>query len=561
MSVCVLRITQLFTCGLGLFLFTQCSSPSGPRTGSQTHWLRSCDDATDCGELSCICGACTLACDETAACDTLTGASCLPAEGAGATALCSGNPPTQAGLCLPECSDESCAEGLSCVAGACTPTPISTVTVTIDPLTRHQTLVGFGASLAYTDDELAAHPEKEALYDVMFGDSGLDVVRMRNRYDGSGDEDLNSTVEILEAATERMGETPTTFITTGSPPAELKANGSSYCSGNPETCTLVQLDDGSFDYAGFTAYWRASLEAYQAVGVFPDFVSIQNNPNWVPPASETNEACRFLPTEGSVTVTSESGDVEVEYPGYAEALAQVVNEFATLANPPQIAAPETTSLEPLASYLAELNPSLVDAIGHHLYGTDPLAVSEAELRAASDLSEEYGLPIFQTEMTADGLGTAVLMTQTLTVEGVSAYLQDNWTTSALALDDNSGGLISLSSDSFELQDPFYAMQHFGAYTNPGWVRVDALSDSNSVLSSAWQAPEDEGLTVILVNPSLDDVDLELEIPSDTRDLYPNSRVVRTTFAGVERFTELGELSEEHVVRVPGQAVVTVALTP
>ena len=68
----------------------------------------------------------------------------------------------------------------------CAPTGDPTVRVTIDDAVRHQTLVGFGASLAYADDAIVAHPDKAALYDLLFADSGLDVLRLRNRYETAG---------------------------------------------------------------------------------------------------------------------------------------------------------------------------------------------------------------------------------------------------------------------------------------------------------------------------------------------------------------------------------------
>ena len=55
--------------------------------------------------------------------------------------------------------------------------------MTIDPAARYQTLVGFGASLAYADDVIVARSDKDALYDLLFADSGLDALRLRNRYD------------------------------------------------------------------------------------------------------------------------------------------------------------------------------------------------------------------------------------------------------------------------------------------------------------------------------------------------------------------------------------------
>src|SRR5690606_8988467 len=130
---------------------------------------------------------------------------------------------------------------------------------------------------AYLNNEVAEHPRSAALFDAMFSDTGLSVLRLRNRYGHEEDPAfLSSTQTIVDAATERLGRAPTIILNSASPPSSLKANGSTWCEGNPDTCTLVTLPDGSFDYAGFAGYWRESLDAYVAAGIEPDYVSIQN---------------------------------------------------------------------------------------------------------------------------------------------------------------------------------------------------------------------------------------------------------------------------------------------
>src|SRR5690606_3381819 len=95
------------------------------------------------------------------------------------------------------------------------------------------------------------------------------------------------------------------------------------CGGNYDTCTLARLDDGSFDYEGFANYLRTSVEAYVEAGVPLDFLGIQNHPNLVPLLEDAGEACRFLPEEGTETVTVDGVDVDVPIAGYREALAAV----------------------------------------------------------------------------------------------------------------------------------------------------------------------------------------------------------------------------------------------
>ena len=45
-----------------------------------------------------------------------------------------------------------------------------------------QTIQGFGASIAYYENWLTAHPNNEAIYEAIFGDLGIDILRLRNTY-------------------------------------------------------------------------------------------------------------------------------------------------------------------------------------------------------------------------------------------------------------------------------------------------------------------------------------------------------------------------------------------
>ena len=537
-------------------LVAGCSPERGPQTGSQTNWLKACQSDAECGDLVCLCGACTTSCNARAECGDLSGASCVAADDVGAIALCAGDTPWRAGFCLPRCEGHECAAGTACVAGVCTPIPEPTATVTVDTSTQYQTLVGFGAGTVWLTDEIAEHPASAALYDVMFAESGFDVIRLVNRYDDHGTSDLTTSVEIMSAATERLGARPTMLLNSSSPPAALKASGDKVCSGNPDTCTLARLPDGSFDYAGLAIQWRAVVEAYAAAGIEPDYISIQNDPDWVPPASINLDACRFLATEGTATVSVDGTDVEVEYPGYAEALAAVREALADLPSVPLITAPDTVGVESTVSFASQLDLGGVDAIAHHMYGTDPSAIDRDALLALNDLGQRSGLPIFQTEMQAEGLETAILMHEALSTIGASAYLQNDFAESAVLPTPNPAALIALNETDFTVQDPYYAMVHYARDTDPGWVRVTADADSEDVLATAWLSPDEDALTVVLVNANATGSVVELDLGEDAPTA---SHVTRTVFSGLERMTELGELAPESIVSVPGHAIVTVAV--
>ncbi len=531
-------------------LTPSCHSSGGPQVGSQTNWMRLCDKSTECGELTCICGTCTESCTGSAQCSALDGGACVASQDEGAVALCDGVTPPS-GMCLPLCDDGPCPEGTSCLAGVCAPVGDATDQVSVEPETQHQTLIGFGASLAYDDDFIADYPEREQLLDAMFLDSGFEAVRLRNRYEPGNEDALSAAAEILAGAEARLEQSPTLFITSGSPPAELKANGDRYCVDVNTDCTLVRNADGEFDYAAFAEYWRASLEAYEQVGVVPDFVSIQNNPDWLP-REESAEACRFLPEEGVGSVEDLNGEVlDVEFPGYAEAMAAVSASVDTLPSQYSFSGPEVGGVASIDEYAGVLAP--VDSIAYHLYDIDPTAVASDELEGVSALSDEAGKPSVQTEMQAGGLETAVLVHYALTVASSSAYLQQHFVTSTI--EEDSPALIGAGEETIEKLPVYHALHHFARFTDPGWVRIEMTGGSEELLPSAWSSPNGDTLTIVLVNPTEEPTNVELVLPAAME--MNQLRVIRTVFNGIERSAELGELAEEHVVRVPGQAVVTV----
>ena len=520
-----------------------CEPAAGPRTDSQTNWLVSCQRDAECGELSCLCGVCTLSCAGDAACGDAPGSSCLKADEPGVLAACDGAPPAVTGMCLPRCDADSCSPGQQCVAGACLPLAPPGAELSVDTSVRFQSLTGFGAAIGYVEDAISALSERDALYSAMFDDLGLDVLRLRNRYgEGSEDElELARTAAIVSAAAEHLGRAPLVLLTSWSPPPTLKQNGATFCAGSPETCTLAKTPDGAFDYAGFATHWRETLDAYGRAGVLPDYIGIQNNPDWAPGPGSVAEACKFLPREG------------FGYPGYDRALGAVLGALASLPQSPSILAPELVGTSGADQYLASLDMSRIHAIGHHLYGASPVAADLPALTALGDLATSSALPLFQTEMQADGFDTALLMHQALTLEGASMYLQTALVGPLSGPLTNPSALIGLEGDVFVLQDPYFAMRHFARFTDPGWQRVAVSSAAPELLASAWLSPDERSLSVVLINAGA----RRLVVPLDIAPQFQPRQVLRSVFSGSERFAELGAPTPGSSLALPPRAMATV----
>jgi hypothetical protein len=533
-------------------------SPTAKEDGdSQTNWLEACREDTKCANGSkCLCGVCTLSCSDTKSCNDGQG-SCVRANETGAIAQCGGRAPPAAGLCLPRCEEASqCAKSQACVGGVCSPLPITSVDVTVDLETRHQDLVGFGASVAYGEGQITGHPQQPALYKTIFADLGLDLLRFRNRYSHAGDDDLTTAGELVAAGSASLGRPLGVFMSSWSPPPALKANAALLCSGNVQTCTLAKTPAGAFDYEGLADYWVASLAAYAKVGVVPDYVGIQNNPNWLPSSAETLEACKFLPSEGTVSVPLGPSTIKVTYPGFSEAQAATFSAFSALPSRPKILAPEASDFGSVAGYLPDLDPAKTDALAHQLYGVNPAAPDLDALAAMGEQVRQFNRPVFVTEMQADGLGTALMIHYATVVEGASAYLQAALTGPVSGPLTNTQALLGIDLATVTPQNPYHAMRHFAAHTDPGWTRIEAIAANSGLLVSAWVSPAGRDLTLVLINTRSVELSAQLKLPGD----WPMSEVRRSVFGGIEQYALLGALSPQGVLRIPPDSVVTVALS-
>ncbi len=581
-SVCLGPVCLGLVCfGLVCFGLVACGPssegtplPTEVKTGSQTNWLKACDDSEECDQLECLCGLCTLRCDAESQCAGLGDASCVSESDPGAALLCGGAAPPGP-LCLGTCEGVECGSNEVCAAGVCIPSapppetpeadataplePLADARVDIDPAQRFQTLLGFGAGLAYMEDQIVAHPKKAELFEDMFVASGFEVLRIRNRFDDDNAAELAAATEILTSAATLSGRKPTVFMTSGSPPARLKANASRSCCGDDGACTLSRAQAGGFDYDGLAEYWRASLQAHDDAGILPDFVSLQNNPNWVPEAPACVDACRFLPSEGVASMTLGGELMDVAYPGYDEALRAVRGALDTLPSIPRLAAPELNSIDGLADYLTALDPVSYDVLSFHLYETDPLTLEPQQLEALRDLAEGTGHDLVQSEVQVDGVGTAMLGHYSLSSANAVAYLANDFVATG-AQDEDSAALIALDGSGYTLLEPYYALAHYARHTEAGWVRVGLVSSSESVLATAWVAPDETALTVVLFNPGQDELSVEIAIAEELMSAFSASGVERTVFGTDERGAELGELADNGVVLLPARGMVTVALS-
>ncbi len=430
--------------------------------------------------------------------------------------------------------------------------PALNAAVVISPETRFQTLEGFGAATAWFEDRLIGRTPK-GVYELLFPELGLDIIRFRNRFNRKdyADNHPEWEAEILERANQALGRPLKVMMSAWTPPAALKASQMEKCKSNDD-CTLTR-QNGQYVYQQYADFWFESLKRYAKLGVVPEYVSIQNEPDFIPPDWE---GCKFTPSETA------------QYPGYDKALAAVHAKLKALNPAPKLLGPEVLGIhyDKVQTYLRFMNQDLVFGVAHHLYerGNDGIW-DWRNPGPDSFLDEMQGVagftqkPLFQTEFQTDedngidgGFETAWLIHHTLVGEGAVSFIY--WD----LIWEGNHGLVGMRGKYPQPRDQYYSMRHYARFTDPGYVRVDARSDAKDLLASAFVAPDAKHLTVVLLNVAKHATNVQLAPAS-----YAAAKVAafRTVYrpGHSKRWESLAVASAAVPLEMPARSVVTITL--
>jgi glucuronoarabinoxylan endo-1,4-beta-xylanase len=360
------------------------------------------------------------------------------------------------------------------------------------PEEKFQTFEGFGASLAYYEGWLNAHPNKREIYDIIFGELSLDFLRVRNAH--GYDADMIGRVKEYITQSERVRGNPIPFLTTSwGPPAYLKSNNDRSNGGT----LRYTLEDGTvnFDYNAFAQWWVESLNAYQAAGIYPTFVSIQNEPDF----TATYESCRLAPAE----LVNSTDTIA----GYNKALETVYKAFESSGHKTKLLGPETIGIgyNVVQNYMKQIDVQYLHGIAHHLYhGVDennPWVT--ADMKKVGELYPE--IPHYQTEYErSDWFNLSGLIYKSLVDENVVAYFYWDliW---------NEGGLVTLDNPwtpgswkyprGYYRNKMFFAFKQFSAFIEPGWQRINTQLASSEIATVGFMNSTGDSAVVVVVNRS------------------------------------------------------------
>ncbi len=423
------------------------------------------------------------------------------------------------------------------------PKPNATGSVNIG--TVYQELEGFGASGAWYEGWLLAHPQKNELYNILFRQLGLDIYRLRNSYQLSDDwrSIMATSAEIIQAAEASLRHPVKIMISSWSPPTYLKSNKST------ARGTLARHPGGGYKYSEFAKWWADSLTEYARHGIHADYVNIQNEPEFL----ADHDSCKFTPAETS------------EWAGYNLAFEAVYQELASrMTDMPKLLAPESFGCSASRAFIdALIDPSHVYGYAHHLYADGDFDNPDSFIPAMVSFSARYGdKPLFQTEYSggsdkesmSTALNLACHMHNSLVHEGVCSYF--HWS----LFWGEKGGLVTLDfpwsgNPGYTINRIYYAFKQYSAFTDPGWHRVKASTDSIGLRISAFKNDDDTELAIVIINVSEVAINLSLSLGG----FIPDSSGVYRTSA-TENTAYIGTFDESQPLRLRPQTITTVSLT-
>ena len=418
------------------------------------------------------------------------------------------------------------------------PVQSTTNLLTVTPTTIYQTLEGFGGAIAFYNDWVLAHQYKEEMYQLLYDDLGLDWLRIRNSYRN----EVNFTSNDLEFVQKAKHYNPATrvLMCSWSPPANLKSLGVL------DSGTLIK-ENGNFAYGKFAAYWKNALIAYAKIGIYPDLISIQNEPDWLTTKWET---CKFTPTETT------------DFPGYDKAFDSVYNQIKNLPNVPKMLGAEPLGIgyNNFTNFSAPIK-NKVGLFGYafHMYHGGTGGAPDSYNAALSAISNGFSdKPNFLTEFEINSDGwfkTGWLINNVLTAANSSTYLHWNliWPGDGLINIENPWTKNAwVNAKGYSINPTYYAMKHFSKALSGGYKRIGGSCDNAVVKSSVFVNPAGNQIVTVLINTGVSAVTSSLKL-----DGYNITGSAVFQSQGNKYYQSLGAVSVSGQLVLPDSSITTV----
>ena len=440
--------------------------------------------------------------------------------------------------------------------------------IQLTPSDKYQTVEGIGGGIANYEQWYCQHPNKKELFDLVFKDLEISMIRIGNWYEkkvsNENPDILKQQKEIMDAATQRLGRRNfsvmmSNWLVTPDLIDRPKEKGA----------TLKRNNEGNYMYKEFGEWCRMTLKAYQEADMAPDYLSMMNEPDG--DNSAGTKICLGYGTDDSKKAN------------YGKALEATYEALKDVSNRPKLIGPEVLGIGygTFSNYYRDLNPDLLDAAAFHCYhggntsdykDNDRYSSAHAFKTEFQNLARQVGnKSIMMTEncsyhptVPADAVNIAHF------ISNATVYL--HWAllwgyADADELKKGGDGCIAVewpwsssrwtTEKGYVVRSEFYGLKHFTKYVKPGWRRIGVDYELKEVEAVAFQDPDEYQITVVLINYSdQEEKTVRLKNP-DGKEVSSIRKVIQTDTPKESWYQELKGIDPFVELLLPKMSVTTV----
>ena len=442
------------------------------------------------------------------------------------------------------------------------------------PSDKYQIVEGIGGGIANYEGWYCQHPNKEELYDLVFRELEVSMIRIGNWYEkvasGVDPQLFNQQKEIIDAASRRLGRSNFSILMSNwlVTPDLIGEPGK-------KGATLKRDNDGKYMYWKFGEWCRITLQAYQNAGIVPEYLSMMNEPDGENGAG--TKICLGYGTD------------DFKKANYGKALEATYKALKGMTSRPKLIGPEVLGIGygNFSSYYRDLNPALLDAASFHCYhggkasdiiDNDRYSSAHAFKFEFQNIARQVGdKSIMMTEncsyhptVPEDAVNIAHFISNSFRYANATAYL--HWSllwgyASAEDLRKGGDGCIAVewpwsssrwtTEKGYVVKSEFYGLKHFTRHVKPGWRRIGVDYTIEEVEIVAFQAPDECRITVILVNYSDEEIKKVRLRDRDDKEVVSISKVIQTDTQNEIWYQEQEDTNPFVELLLPEMSVTTV----
>lgn len=425
------------------------------------------------------------------------------------------------------------------------PDPNKGPAVIVKPATVHQEMIGFGGALTWYSDRVVSSSKKDELFQLMFSDLGMDILRLKNWYYPqnyptnkspenmltAGDKTTFEATKTFFAKAKEMNPNVQVLLSAWGPPPALKSN-------NSLRQGTLKKDDNGFMYNAFADYW---VDVLDNIGFNPEYISIQNEPGYENAGWTT---CKWSPSETSSLA------------GYDQAFDAVYNKIKDRPNRPVMIGPEAENVQAFSSFARVVKDKASCPIySYHPYnfnaGTDP---SQTAFLLNDLYSQFNNKPNIMTEYSGmSWFKTARFIHRTMRHANTSGYIYWELVWGNAATKDQAMIYID-EAGNYTVNPMYYVIKHFSKFIDKGYKRVEVASTAHLLEVTGYMNPAQNKLTLVIINPDSFNSSFKLEVEGKQIKSAKAYRSVEGDY-----FKDLGAVSTTAELSMPKSSITTLVL--